>query len=184
MVVVWSRLVVDRAQPSDATAVEELLDAAAAWQQTHGIRQWTPGLFREEVHRAIADASLYVARREVAVVGCFMLDEGSPRMTQWLIEHGREPRNGLNVGRLAVARQAIGQGLGVELLNAASRLAARQGIAYLWLDCPADNTRLRRFYVEAGFTYCGDNDIFGPNGEPWVSSVFERVTELAESPPR
>ena len=169
-------MIVDRARPVDASAVENLLDAAAEWHRSCGIGQWTPGQFRDEVRDAIESGSLYVARRGSVIIGCFMLDEGSPRMRQWLAEHGREPGSGLNVGRLAVAREASGEGIGVELLNEARTLAARRGVAYLWLDCPAENTRLRRYYVDAGFSYRGDNDITGPNGEPWVSSVFERTT--------
>jgi ribosomal protein S18 acetylase RimI-like enzyme len=173
-----SKLTVDRARPADAAAVETVLDAAAAWQQSRGIGQWTPGQFGDEVRDTIENGALYVARRDSVIIGCFMLDEGSPRMTQWLIEHGRESRSGLNVGRLAVAPEASGEGLGVKLLDEARTLAAGRGATYLWLDCPAENTRLRRYYVDAGFSYCGDYDIVGPNGEPWVSSVFELHTGM------
>ena len=171
-----SKLQVARAKPSEAVAVEALLDAVAEWQQSRGIRQWTSGQFGDEIRQAIADRALYVASRQGDILGCFMLDEGSPRMRQWLFEHGRELADGLNVGRLAVAREASGQGLGLKLLNAARLLAARRGVAYLWLDCPAENTRLRRYYLEAGFSYRGDNEVAGPDGERWVSSVFERRT--------
>ena len=179
-----SKLIVDRARPVDTTAVETVLDAAAEWQQSRGIGQWTPGQFRDEIRDTIENGSLYVARRGSAIIGCFMLDEGSPRMRQWLAEHGREPGSGLNVGRLAVARGASGEGIGVELLNEACTVAARRGVAHLWLDCPAENARLRRYYVDAGFAYLGDNDIPGPNGEPWVSSVFERTTGTWRPAPR
>jgi GNAT superfamily N-acetyltransferase len=75
---------------------------------------------------------------------------------------------------LAVSRDSAGLGFGVELLDHARKLAGIQGLTYLWLECPADNARLRQYYLDAGFTYCGDNSVPGPNGEPWVSSVFER----------
>ena len=166
----------ERAQPSDAVSAAELLDAAARRQESIGHRQWTPGTFGDEVRRAVSCGDLYVARRRGVVIGCFILDGGSPRLIRWLAEHGREPTDGCNVGRLAVAVAASGQGVGIELLDAARVLAARRGLAHLWLDCPAENTRLVRYYVDAGFAYCGDNDIPGPNGEPWVSSVFERST--------
>jgi ribosomal protein S18 acetylase RimI-like enzyme len=170
------KLTVDRATAADAVAVESLLDAAAEWQQSRGFPMWTPGRFEVEVRQTIADGSLYVGRREAVIVGCFMLDDGSPRMTQWLVEHGRVPGSGTSVGRLAVAREAAGHGLGMKLLDEARTVAARQGFAWLRLDCPAENERLRRYYLEAGFSYCGDNDLSGPNGELWVSSVFELPT--------
>ena len=168
-------LVVDRAGLSDAGSVIALLDAAASWQRSRGIDLWTPGHFDDDVRRTIDDGDLYVAREDGAVVGCFMLDEGSSRMTEWLVEHGRVPSRGV-VGRLAVAREAAGRGLGVELLDAADTLASRRGVPVLRVECPSENIGLRRYYVEAGFSHVGDNDRPGPNGEPWISSVFERPT--------
>jgi RimJ/RimL family protein N-acetyltransferase len=50
------------------------------------------------------------------------------------------------------------------------------GHPHLWLECPADNERLRRHYEAAGFSHIGDNDEPGPHGEPWISSVYERST--------
>jgi len=168
-------LTIDRATPSDAERIVDLLDAAARWQKSQGIDLWEPGSFDEDVRGTISAGDLYVARRDGAVIGSFMLDEGSSRLTRWLTEHGREPTPGV-VGRLAVAREVAAQGLGWELLAEADRLAAGRGIEFLRLECPSDNEGLRRYYLRAGFTYCGDNDRPGPNGEPWVSSIFERPT--------
>jgi|tagenome__1003787_1003787.scaffolds.fasta_scaffold20832577_1 GNAT superfamily N-acetyltransferase len=167
------KLIVERATSPDAAALEALLDAAAEWHQERGLRHWTPGTFTDEIADTIAHGTLHAGWLNGTLVGCFMLDEGSPRLVQWLTEHGREPRSGLIIGRLAVAREAVGQGLGAELLNEAHALADRQGVAFVWLDCPAENERLRRYYQEAGFSYLGDDHIPGPNGEAWVSSVFE-----------
>ena len=170
-----SRLVVARAEASDAVAVEALLDAAAEWQQSRGISQWKPGQFRHEIREAIASGEQYVARRERIVVGSFLLDTGSPSwMSGWLVERRRVPSQGAHVGRLTVAREASGHGLGAELLHAAGAIAAQRGRTYLRLDCPAENARLRRYYLEVGFSYLGDLPIRGPNGEHWVCSVFER----------
>ena len=168
-------LAIDRATPSDAERVVDLLDAAARWQKSQGIDLWEPGSFDQDVRGTIAAGDLYTARLDGLIVGCFMLDEGSSRLIQWLTEHGREPTPGV-VGRLAVARDVAGQGLGFELLAEADRLASARGIAFLRLECPSHNAGLRRYYLEAGFTYCGDNDRPGPNGERWVSSIFERPT--------
>ena len=164
------------ATAADAQAVEALLDAAAEWQRRRGWNQWTPGRFGDEVREAIAEGSLYVGRRDEVVVGSFMLDEGSRRMVRWLSDTGRPSTSGISVGRLVVARHVSGQGLGFKLLDAASEIAAARGHSHLRLDCPTENIRLCRYYLEAGFAHIGDNDTPGPNGEPWVSSVFERST--------
>lgn len=172
-----SQLAVARAKPWEADAVEVLLDEAAAWLQSRGIRQWTPGQFGDEVQKTIASGGLFVARREGDVVGCFLLDAGSPEwMAGWLVEQGRVPADGTHLGRLAVAREASGHGLGVELLKEASTLAAQRGLAFLRLDCWAGNARLRRYYLDAGFSHVGDVETRGPKGEHSVCSVFERPT--------
>jgi ribosomal protein S18 acetylase RimI-like enzyme len=173
-------LIIHRATRSDAVAVVALLDEAAAWLESRGIDHWRRGRFAEEVNQTITNGDLFVGREGGAIVGCFMLDEGSPRLSQWLVERGREPTRGV-VGRLTVAREAAGRGLGVELLDAATGVAAGREIAFARLECPSESAGLRRFYLGAGFTYLGDNDIPGPNGEPWVSSVFERATGVGLS---
>lgn len=169
-------LQIERAKQADASDVVALLDAAALWHQDQGIDMWKSGRFEQEVRETIGNGDLYVARRGGFLVGCFMLDDGSPRMTRWLTAHDRQASRGV-IGRLAVARDVAGQGLGLELLAEGRRIASSQAIPFVRLECPSDNERLRRYYVEAGFTYCGDNDEPGPNGEPWVSSVYERPTD-------
>jgi ribosomal protein S18 acetylase RimI-like enzyme len=166
---------VDRAQPADASEVEALLDAAAAWHQSRGIGLWTPGRFGDEVRQTIATGELFVARRDGVLVGCFLLDmDESPVFSRWLEEEGRVAAPGAYLGRLAVAREAAGRGLGLELLDAACALAAALGLEYVRLECPAENHRLRRYYLDAGFAHCGDVHVRGPNGENWVASLFER----------
>jgi GNAT superfamily N-acetyltransferase len=178
-----SELAVERALGSDASAVEALLDAAAEWQESRGIEQWRPGSFHEEVQETIDLGEFYVGRRDGAIVGCFLLDSESPSwMRPWLIEQGREPTEAAHLGRLAVARGPSGKGLGVDLLRVASALAAEQGFAYVRLDCPAENRRLRRYYLDAGYSHVGNVKARGPNGERWVSSVFERSTEAEPMP--
>jgi GNAT superfamily N-acetyltransferase len=170
-------LLVTKAGPADAAVVEAILDDAAAWQIERNLDMWTPGQFGAEIAEAIADTTLYVARRDDAVVGCFILDRCGRRLEGWLIEHGRPPSRGRNIGRLAVAREAVGQGLGVELLGVARELARDGGFAMVWLECPAKDARLRRYHEEAGFEHIGDNDIPGPHGELWISSVYERSVD-------
>jgi len=169
----------ERARPADLEAVVRLLDEAALWQQSRGIDLWHPGTFEVDARATIDAGDLYVAREDDSIVGCFMLDDGSTRLVRWLSERGRQPDRGV-VGRLTVARHATGRGLGLELLDAAGRRAYSEGATFLRLECPSDNGGLRRYYEGAGFTYCGDNDEPGPNGEPWVSSVFERRTTSPE----
>lgn len=178
-----SRLTVERAQPADALGAEALLDAAAVWLHSRGVDpQWKPVQFGLEVRQSMAAGELFVGRRDGALVGCFMLEtKVPPAVTHLLVEQGRVPTEGAYLARLAVAPEASGARLGVELLSAACALAAQLGLGYLRLECVAGNERLRRYYLEAGFAHCGDIHKRGPNGEIWVTSLFERPTRMEES---
>lgn len=178
------RLTIERAQPADASAAEALLDAVAEWLQSRGIDQWKPRQFGEEGRQSVAAGELYVARRGGALVGCFMLEtKNPPAVTRWLREQGRVPIQGAYLARLAVAPEASGGRLGLELLNAACALAAQLGLGYLRVECWAGNERLRRYYLEAGFAHCGDVRTRGRRGEVVVNSLFERPTRMEESEP-
>jgi ribosomal protein S18 acetylase RimI-like enzyme len=131
------RTVIERARPADLERVVRLLDEAALRQQSRGIDLWHPGTFEDEARATIDAGDLYVARQRGVIVGCFMLDKGSPRFMRWLSEHGRRPDRGV-VGRLAVARDEARRGLGLELLREAGRLASQEGVRFLWLECPSD----------------------------------------------
>jgi len=132
----------------------------------------------------IAAGDLYVVRGDGTITGCFMLETGCPDwMATWLVKHDRAPEDAMYIGRLAVARQASGRGLGLELLGYAGTLAADAGFEYIRLNCPAENERLRRYYVDAGFTNLGDAELKGPNGERWTCSVLERRCERGNPHP-
>lgn len=165
---------VDQAARKDAQVVEDLLDAAATWHQASGIDQWSPGRFREEVREVAAAGDLCVARHDAEVVGCFMLEAVCPPWLEpWLAERGRLPSEAMYLGRLAVARELSGQGVGIELLAEARELASAAGFAFLRLNCPAENERLRRYYVEAGFEDIGDAELLGPEKQEWTCTIFE-----------
>ena len=171
-----------RALDPDAPVVEALLDAAAEWQLNRGISQWRPGQFGDEVRSVIAAGDLYVSRGDGGIVGCFILETDCPDwMAHWLIERGRTPADAMYLGRLAVARELSGRGLGAGLLRSAKKIAAESGFGFLRLNCPAENERLRRFYVDAGFADLGDAELRGPAGEHWVCSVFESALPLGFS---
>jgi GNAT superfamily N-acetyltransferase len=98
-------------------------------------------------------------------------------MAEWLTEHDRIPGEAMYLGRLAVAREVSGRGFGLALLAAARELVGASGYPLLRLNCPADNDRLRRYYLDAGFADLGDADFVGPNGEQWRCSVLEVGSE-------
>jgi len=165
---------VEHATPADAQAVEGLLDAAATWHQESGIDQWSPGRFGEEVREVAVAGDLYVARHDAGIVGCFMLEAACPPWLEpWLVERDRSPSEAMYLGRLAVARELSGQGVGIELLDEARELAATAGSSFLRLNCPAENERLRRYYLDAGFEDIGEAELVGPDRQDWTCAIFE-----------
>jgi protein-tyrosine phosphatase len=172
-------MLVDRARSSDAAEVESLLDSVTTWQLERGISLWRLGQFGDEVRSVIAAGDLHVGRDDGMIIGCFMLEADCPDwLAPWLVEHDRSPADAMYLGRLAVARHPSSRGLGLELLGSASALAADAGFAHVRLNCPAENGRLRRYYLAAGFSSLGEVDLRGPHGEDWVCSVFERRCKL------
>ncbi len=120
-----------------------------------------------------------MGRDDDTIIGCFTLEADCPDwLAAWLLDHDRSPADAMYLGRLAVARHASKRGLGMELLGSASALAAAAGFAHVRLNCPAENERLRRYYLAAGFSRLGEAGLQGPNGEDWVCSVFERRCKL------
>lgn len=59
------------------------------------------------------------------------------------------------VHRLAVADEALGNGIGTEFLNEAARMALRRGIHAFRIDTNFDNHRMLRILSKNGFTRCG-----------------------------
>jgi GNAT superfamily N-acetyltransferase len=173
------RFVVERATSADAAAVEALLDSVSEWLSQRGVDQWTAGTFHDEVINVVAAGHLHVAKRDGRILGCFMLESACPEwMVTWLSERGRSPADAMYLGRLAVARDVAGQGLGVRLLEAATTIARDAGHAYVRLNSPVNTRPLRTLYVDAGFEDLGTAMLTGPQGEDWTCTVFERPTGL------
>jgi GNAT superfamily N-acetyltransferase len=135
---------ISRATPADIDDVLDILDEAARWLSSRGIKQWpTDGFPRDLIAGDIAHGEVYVARRDRRAVGTFTL--------QWkdeLFWPGATEAAGY-IHRIAVRRDA--RGLGVELIKFAERATAATGRKILRLDCFAGNDALCGYYERAGF---------------------------------
>ena len=135
-----------RARPSDLDTVVSILEEAARWLATRGIRQWEPGSFsRRDVERRIERDEAFVFRVSGRVVGCVVL--------QWSDEEvwGKRPDDAGYVHGLAIRRAEAGKGLGTELLRWAEGCVGASGRKYLRLDCASSNRALNEYYERAGF---------------------------------
>ncbi len=145
-----------RARPSDLGTVLSILEEAARWLASRGIRQWLPGTFScERIGFRIGRGEVYLFVLGGRSVGTMVL--------QWSDEEtwGDVPNDAGYVYGLAIRRDQSGKGLGHELLRWAEARAADAGAAYLRLDCGADNQALNDYYAGTGFRYRGRAHVCG-----------------------
>ena len=139
----------EHAQRDDIDAFVELLEAAAQWMVARGIEQWRPGAMRVQrgtFAAAQAVGDLYVVREGGRVIGGVLLrSEPDP-----IWRNSPEPSS-LYLGKLVVARDRVGSGLGTRIVEACERIARERGVAWLRLDCVASNESLARYYQRIGY---------------------------------
>ena len=145
-----------RARPSDLGAVLSILEEAARWLASRGIRQWGPGTHsRGLLASRIGRGEVYLFVLGGRAVGTMVL--------QWSDEEawGDVPGDAGYVHGLAIRRDQAGRGMGRELLRWAEARVADAGAAYLRLDCAAENRALNDYYAGAGFRYRGRAHVCG-----------------------
>lgn len=151
---------VSLAVSADLDDLLDILNEAARWLNSRGIKQWPiDGFPRDLIAGDISRGEVYVARRDRRPVGSFTL--------QWsdeLFWPGATEAAGY-IHRIAVRREA--RGLGIELLKFAERVTAAAGRRILRLDCFSGNDVLCNYYERAGFVRRADVEI-EPSGDPTV----------------
>lgn len=144
---------ITKAEVADLSIAVALLDEAASRLHARGIPQWSspppPGLWHL-LEREIADGHLYLAwlENKSRVIGLFRLRWEDDYWTSALGEAGY-------VHSFALCNDACGYGIGAQILGWIGDYLRSRQCRYLRLDCVAFNTRLRRYYEELGFVYCG-----------------------------
>lgn len=144
---------IDKAYTADLPTAIGILGEAAARLRARGIQQWTypppPGLERL-LEREIVAGHLYLARlaTERRILGLFRLRWEDAYWTALTGEAGY-------VHSFALCDDAVGHGIGQQILAWIGDYVRSRQCRYLRLDCIASNGRLRRYYEEQGFIYCG-----------------------------
>ncbi|HRC11561.1 MAG TPA: GNAT family N-acetyltransferase [Dermatophilaceae bacterium] len=143
-----------RALPPDTGLVLEVLNAAAAWLQGRGVRQWPARFTEASVAPSVVAGHTWLAIRDKEPVGTLTLDWSDPL---W------DDRAAAYIHRLAVVPSALG--LGLQLLQWATGHAREHGATALRGDCVAGNTVLRSYYERLGCVHRGDATVGGSPGE-------------------
>jgi GNAT superfamily N-acetyltransferase len=119
---------------------------AVAWMLRTGIRQWLPGEFTaDEVAGWVQAGDTWIGLRDGAPVGSLRIQEADPSLWPDRSDPARY------IHRLVISRESVGEGVGRAILAAAEAVAAAQEIPLVRLDCGAGNTRLVRYYLDAGY---------------------------------
>jgi GNAT superfamily N-acetyltransferase len=141
-----------------------LRDEAAHWLIERGIDQWSPGeIPRRWIEDRVADGSVFLLwGPELETVGTVTV--------LWSDEliWGDTGADAGYVHMLIVTRRLRGKGLGVALLTWAETHVAERGRPTCRLDCARGNSRLRKWYEQAGYVHVGDKDFAEPS---WARPV-------------
>lgn len=141
-------VVIKEASPSDLGEVLDVLEEAARWLLSRGIRQWPARFPKEPIARSIEIDEVFLAcerGRAVATLTLQSQDDIWPESRDY---------DAFYLHRLAVRRGHAG--LGRALLSWAETHTATTGRRYLRLDCWQGNSRLRAYYEQEGFSWRGD----------------------------
>jgi GNAT superfamily N-acetyltransferase len=161
------------ATAKDVDGAQAILIDATRWLLEHNIRQWALSNFeRQNVESLLG--TLYVAFEDADMVGvCQLMDEDR------LIWPDSGPADGV-LHRFAVARSYRGRGTGRKVLESAEGYALAVGKTKLLVDCWASNTRLKKYYRDAGYASTGTRLVQGFVG-PYQTATFEKLLTLDQS---
>ena len=162
-----------RGEPSRAKEILFLLQDAAKWMESHGIKQWTPSQFNEsDILHYFVEREVYLAMNEDEIIGMFTLQFSDPQY--W---GSRNDDAYAYLHRLTVARPYRGTGLGSQMLHFAADLALERGLKGLRFDTVAHNVKLNGFYQSLGFHYMGSNDMGGGR----LVNLYEKFPDTGDA---
>lgn len=145
-------ITVNRALASQLEDILAVLDSAAHWLVSKGIRDpWRPGEWpRALIMESIKRGEVHLAKLDRQNVATITL--------QWSDElfWPNSPADAGYVHRLAVATGFHGKKFGSGLLHWAELKTKENGKKYVRLNCMAANLALRKYYERADFTCRGE----------------------------
>lgn len=162
-------MIIRSANPDDLGAVLGLFREASAWLAGRGIDQWQREPRVEQVRGDIADGTVFVGGRRGHARGHrhgYVDTFADPDF--WGPED--DPKSALYLHRMIVARHCAGEGLGDQLTDWITALAAALGYEHVRLDCWRSNTSLQRYYASHGWRWVRTLNV------PWRESgaLFQR----------
>jgi ribosomal protein S18 acetylase RimI-like enzyme len=144
------------AAPTDAEAVIRLRDECALWMVDRGIAGWRPGeMPLSYIRGTIQRGEVFVLREDEDLVGSVTIMWADP------VTWGEQRDDAGYIHGLMLARSQAGSHTGRQLLEWAEAHIRTSARTIVRLDCISTNTRMRRYYEDAGYTLVGFNDFKG-----------------------
>lgn len=113
-----------------------------------GINQWIYPWKYKKIEEDIANT--YIITVKEKIIGTFSLKSMETNLMPSI-----NKTNKLYLYRIAILPEYQGNNIGVKVINYAINISSKLE-KELYLDCFAGNLKLRNFYAQAGFEYCGD----------------------------
>jgi GNAT superfamily N-acetyltransferase len=153
-------LTIARAGLEDIPDVVRLLNDAARWLASRGIRQWEHEFAAEHVTGAIVNAEMWLVRDvDGRALGTMQLSPvADPAF--WTADEAAGYQ-AMYLSRLATSRSPENAGLGALMLRWAADFARSLSYRELRLDCRRDNADLHRYYLDRGWTYLRTTEVPG-----------------------
>jgi len=147
---------------NEASLIVELLNCVTLDLHKKNINQWTYPWSIHEIGDEINEKHLYIIMKDYKMVGTFSLKDINANFDVNFIKS-----SSLYLYRIAIFPEYQGKNIGKEIINYACRYSENVNKT-LYLDCWAGNEKLRSFYLNGGFNFCGDFP-----EEDYMISVFK-----------
>jgi GNAT superfamily N-acetyltransferase len=146
------------AGPDDMADVMVLLNTAARWLATRGIRQWpVEGFPADRIAPHLERGTVYLVETPDGTAVATLTLDGEADPEFWTTAD--RPADALYLHKLATTRGPTGRGLGSWLLAWACDRAGEAGRRWLRLDCAKHNAGLHAYYRAHGFQHVRTVDL-------------------------
>lgn len=139
-----------------------LLNAATRDLLEKGIQQWEYPWDKDVLREEILNNQAYVVVDQESIIGVFFIKNVLAKDHPPIMKE-----NHLYLYRIAIRPDYQKSGVGEEICGAAFSIA-KEANRNIYLDCWEGNEKLKNFYKNTGFIYCGDF----PEDDYWIS-VFK-----------
>lgn len=133
---------ITKSSKNDAEDIAGLLNAATLNLHSKGISQWTYPWNIKEIETDIEH--IFIMNKNGSIAGTFSLKNNDATVFP-------AKKDSLYLYRIALLPEFQGKNMGSKIIEYVFNFKKT-----IYLDCWAGNSALKKFYLNAGFSYCGD----------------------------